>query len=459
MKFIGREDEINILKKAYETNNYEGIVIYGRRRIGKSELIKESFKYVDVTTLYYECVDAREETNAKFLSEKIAETFNIPVPDFRSIRECLHYIFKQSLNRKIILVLDEYPYMRKNNSSLDSIIQTVIDEYKMSCSLKFILCGSYVAVMENILKEDNPLYGRFSIKMNVRQMDYLDSSKFYPSMSNEDKVAIYSVFGGVPYYNQFVDDKLSVKENIITLVASSNARLLTEAKDFVALEINKMANANETFMAIAAGNKKFSDILNKSHVSSSPTLVDVLTRLEEMDAINKISPINEETQKKSIYEISDRLTLFYYRYIFRKISFFSTMNSDDFYEGFIKEDFYNQYIPKEFEKISAQFLIRQNKKGKIKPPLYKVGKYYYDDPINKTNGEFDVVTLNKNGYDFYEVKFSSSPIDDSIVKEEIYQLSKINIKYNKLGFISKTGFNLANPKDYILYTLDDIYSE
>ena len=459
MKFIGREDEINILKKAYETNNYEGIVIYGRRRIGKSELIKESFKYVDVTTLYYECVDAREETNAKFLSEKIAETFNIPVPDFRSIRECLHYIFKQSLNRKIILVLDEYPYMRKNNSSLDSIIQTVIDEYKMSCSLKFILCGSYVAVMENILKEDNPLYGRFSIKMNVRQMDYLDSSKFYPSMSNEDKVAIYSVFGGVPYYNQFVDDKLSVKENIITLVASSNARLLTEAKDFVALEINKMANANETFMAIAAGNKKFSDILNKSHVSSSPTLVDILTRLEEMDAINKISPINEETQKKSIYEISDRLTLFYYRYIFRKISFFSTMNSDDFYEGFIKEDFYNQYIPKEFEKISAQFLIRQNKKGKIKPPLYKVGKYYYDDPINKTNGEFDVVTLNKNGYDFYEVKFSSSPIDDSIVKEEIYQLSKINIKYNKLGFISKTGFNLANPKDYILYTLDDIYSE
>ena len=459
MKFIGREDEINILKKAYETNNYEGIVIYGRRRIGKSELIKESFKYVDATTLYYECVDAREETNARFLSEKIAETFNIPIPDFKSIRECLHYIFKQSLNRKIILVLDEYPYMRKNNSSLDSIIQTVIDEYKMSCCLKFILCGSYVAVMENILKEDNPLYGRFSIKMNVRQMDYLDSSKFYPSMSNEDKVAIYSVFGGVPYYNQFVDDKLSVKENIINLVASSNARLLTEAKDFVALEINKMANANETFMAIAAGNKKFSDILNKSHVSSSPTLVDVLTRLEEMDAINKISPINEETQKKSIYEISDKLTLFYYRYIFRKISFFSTMNSDDFYEEFIKDDFYKQYIPKEFEKISAQFLIRQNKKGKIKPPLYKVGKYYYDDPINKTNGEFDVVTFNKNGYDFYEVKFSSSPIDDSIVKEEIYQLSKINIKYNKLGFISKSGFNLINSKDYTLYSLDDIYSE
>lgn len=119
----------------------------------------------------------------------------------------------------------------------------------------------------------------------------------------------------------------------------------------------------------------------------------------------------------------------------------------------------NAYSTNNYEGIVIYGRRRIDKKGKMKPPLYKVGKYYYDDPINKTNGEFDVVTFNKNGYDFYEVKFSSSPIDDSIVKEEIYQLSKINIKYNKLGFISKSGFNLINSKDYILYSLDDIYSE
>ena len=217
MAFIGRKEEISILQKAYSTNNYEGIVIYGRRRIGKSELIKESYRNSSILNLYYECVDASDETNAKFLSEKLAKAFNIPTPDFKSIRECLIYIFKMSLNTPLVFVLDEYPYLRKNNNSLDSIIQTIVDEYKNKCQLKFIICGSYIAVMEELLSSNNPLYGRFSIKLNVRQMDYLDSSKFYPHMSNEDKVAIYSVFGGVPFYNQFVDDKLSVEENIINL--------------------------------------------------------------------------------------------------------------------------------------------------------------------------------------------------------------------------------------------------
>ena len=92
MNFIGRKEEINLLKNTYNNDRYEGIVIYGRRRIGKSELIKESYKNLDIVSLYYECVDASEETNAKFLSEKIASTFNIPTPDFTNIRDCLIYI-------------------------------------------------------------------------------------------------------------------------------------------------------------------------------------------------------------------------------------------------------------------------------------------------------------------------------------------------------------------------------
>lgn len=348
MQFIGRNEEIKILKESYKTDNYEGIVVYGRRRIGKSELIKESYKDLDTLNLYFECVDASEETNAKFLSEKISTTFNIPLPDFKTIRDCLKFIFTKSLETPIILVLDEYPYLRKNNTSIDSIIQTIIDEYKTKSKLKFILCGSYVAVMEEILSSNNPLYGRFSIKINVRQMDYYDSSKFYPNMSNADKVALYSVFGGVPYYNQLINDTLTLEENIIKLVVSNSARLLNEARDFIALEINKMANANEVFNAIAQGNMKFSDILNKSHVSSSPTLADILKKLEGMDAISKTSPINDESQKKTLYEISDRLALFYYRYIFRKQSYFATMNPLDFFNEFIRDDFFNNYVPKEF---------------------------------------------------------------------------------------------------------------
>lgn len=133
------------------------------------------------------------------------------------------------------------------------------------------------------------------------------------------------------------------------------------------------------------------------------------------------------------------------------------MPPDLFYDEFIEPDFYSQYVPKEFENISKQYFQILNSNHKITPVLYAIGKYYYDDPKNRKNGEFDVVTLDKNGYNFYEVKFINKPIDDSIVNEEEYQLENLKIKYNKLGFISKTGFNLKNPEKYSLITLDDMY--
>ena len=458
MKFIGRVNEINTLKELYNSDSFESILIYGRKRLGKSELIKESFKNFEGVKIYFECQKASELYNIQSLSEILATAFNIPTPSFKTLNQVLEFVFNKSINEKIILVIDEYPYLRNNLEYLDSIIQNAIDKYKMNCKLKLILCGSYIDVMEELLSARNPLYGRFSIKMNIKQMNYLESSMFYPSLKNEDKVAYYSIFGGVPYYNQYIDETKSLKENIINLIASPNARFLNEAEGFLLEEMTKLNNANECFYAIALGNKKYKDILNKSHISSSPMLSDVLKRLIKMDVIERICPINDESEKKATYEISERLSLFYYRYIFTKNSYFKIMAPDDFYDEFIKEDFLTKYVPHEFEKIAKQYFYLLNINHLINPPLYKIGKYYYDDVKNKKNGEFDVVTLNKNGYDFYEVKFTNKPIDDSIVNEEIKQLNSINIKYNKLGFISKSGFNLTTNDNYILITLDDIYN-
>lgn len=459
MNFIGRKKEIETLNKLYDSNEYEGILIYGRRRIGKSELIKESFKNLSYKKIYFECQKASEEFNTSNLCEIISQVFNIPKPNFKSFYEVLDYLFNKSLNEKIILVIDEYPYVRDNKGSLDSVFQNLIDKYKMNSHLKLIICGSYIDIMEELINFNSPLYGRFTLKLNLKQMNYLESSLFYPNASNEDKVAYYSVFGGIPYYNQYINDKLSVKENIINLIASNNSRLLSEAENFLLIELNKLNNANECFLTIANGNKKFSDILNKSHISSSPSLADTLKKLMKMDVIEKVHPINDDSEKKSYYEINERLSLFYYKYIFNKNSYFKIMPPDLFFDEFIKEDFYSKYVPKEFEEISKQYLAIQNLNYKITPTLYKIGKYYYDDPKNKINGEFDCVTLSKNGYDFYEVKFTNSKIDDSIINEEINQLNKLKIKYNQLGFISKTGFNITKKenKNYIFITLDDMY--
>ena len=456
--FIGRKEELKVLEESYKNDYYEGIIIYGRRRIGKSELIKESFKSINCKKIYYECKKASEELNVSALSDKISEIFNIPKPDFKELDKALRFIFEKSLEEKIILVIDEYPYMRGTSDYLDSIIQRVINDYKMNSKIKFILCGSYIDVMEKIISNSSPLYGRFTYKLNIKQMNYYESSLFYRNCSNEDKVKYYSVFGGVPYYNQFIDDKLTVKENIVNLLIGTNSRLLSEAEGFLNEEMLKLNNANECFVAIAEGKTKFSDILQKSNVSSSPTLSDILKKMINMDVIEKIYPINDESEKKSYYVIKDRLSLFYYRYIFKRGAFFNVMSADDFYDEFISDDFESYFVPKEFENITKQYLIILNKNQKLSPLLYKIGKYYYDLPKEKKNGEFDVVTLSKNGFDFYEVKFTSKPIDDSVVNEELYQLSKAKIKYNKLGFVSKSGFNITNTDDYYLINLDDMYN-
>lgn len=176
-----------------------------------------------------------------------------------------------------------------------------------------------------------------------------------------------------------------------------------------------------------------------------------------MDIITKDFPINDESNKKSIYRINDRLTLFYYRYIFSKLSYFSTMPSDVFFDEFIKNDFETIYVPHEYEEIAKQYLLRKKLEKEINPVLYKIGKYYYDDPKNRVNGEFDVVTLNRNGYDFYEVKFTKEPINDEIVNKKKYQLEQLGLCYNKLGFFSKSGFDIKDKDNYILINLDEIY--
>lgn len=321
MPFLGRKREIEILRDVYNNEKFESIILYGRRRIGKSELIKYSFKDINCKKIYFECQKATEAYNVSNLCDIIASTFKIPKPAFQTLSQILDFLFEKSLTEKIIFVIDEYPYIRDNSFYLDSIIQNAIDKYKMDSKMKFILCGSYIDVMEKLLSNNSPLYGRFSLKMNVRQMNYLESSLFYPNASNEDKVAYYSVFGGVPFYNQFIDDTKTVKENIINLIASPNARLLAEAEGFLLEKMTKLTNANECFCSIALGNRKYTDILNASHISSSPMLSDILKKLIKMDVIEKICPINDENEKKATYEIIERLSLFYYRYIFAKNTF------------------------------------------------------------------------------------------------------------------------------------------
>lgn len=456
--FYGRENERKKLHTMFLSDGQMISLIYGRRRIGKSELIKQGLKETNLKSIYYECKQTTERNNVDSLAELIGEIFGFPKPAFENIEVLLQFLFKMSEKEPMILVLDEYPYLRENSKGLDSILQSIIDHYKDTSHMKLIVCGSYVDTMKALLEKQNPLYGRIDLTLNLKPMDYYESALFYPEFTEEDKVRLFSVFGGIPYYDRLIDAKKSVRENIIELIASPGARLENEVFMYLNSEISKITNANEVFEALAKGFSRYKDILDQSNVSSGPALIDILDKLMRMDVVSKEAPINDENnKKKSGYFISDNLSLFYYKYIFRNLSRMNIMDSDVFYDKYIAEDFETKYVPKSFERICRQYLIRKNRNGLMDEVFEKIGKYYYDDPIEKRNGEFDIVTLDDRGYIFYEAKFRKDPVTESTVQNEIRQVEQTGLECYRYGFFSKSGFTCKEGERRILIELKDLY--
>ena len=456
MKFIGRIEEIKRINKLINEPKQNNILIYGRRRIGKSFLIKKALENYNGLVIHYQCKDINYSNTLEELSLLIKTKMNLQYEiNFKTIDLILDFLFKQE--KDIVFVLDEYSYLCNKIEGLDSIIQNKIDTYKYDSKLKIILSGSQIEIMKNMIEYGNPLYGRFTDIIELKEHNYLESSEYYPSFSNEDKVMLYSVFGGEPLYNSLIDESKSALDNIKELIIKENSFVELNINNMLNAELSKIKLGNDVLQAIALGVRKNDDLVSKARAENSAALNHVLKKLLKLDLIKKISPINDENnKKKTMYFINNNPLRFYYKYLYRYSNERSNMFIDDFYNQFISDDFNTQYIPNIFEDITKQYLIIQNKERKIDPPFNKIGTYWYDDKVNKTNGQFDVVTFDKNGYIFYEVKYIDNKISKSIVEEEKRQLSLIEIPYYNLGFVSKKGFD--NIKDnYILISLDDIY--
>lgn len=459
MTFIGRTKEQKKLLAQLSSPIQNAALLYGRRRVGKSELILHTMRQAsDARTIYYECRQTTTENNTKNLSEVIAEAFDMPPLAFSDIEAALRFVFDRATGEKIVLAIDEYPYLRDVVKGMDSILQVLLDEYRDRSHLSLILCGSYVEVMKSLLERDNPLYGRIDLKINLQPMDYYESAQFYPERSCEDKVRLFSVFGGIPYYNRLIDKNASVRENLIHLILEPDARLEDEVPSYLLSEISKIGNAHEIFSALADGHARYRDILSQSHVSSGATLVNVLNRLIGMQLVQRRSPINDPNNKKrTSYVICDGLSKFYYRYVFRYLSQRSVLDPEVFYDRYVNDDFETQFVPRAFEEVCRQYLVRQNRTGNIEPPFDLIGTYSYDDPVTRTNGEFDVVTRDPLGYAFYEAKFRSTPITQRMIEDEIEQVQRTGLTCHRYGFFSRSGFEAQADERTALIGLEELY--
>ena len=314
-------------------------------------------------------------------------------------------------------------------------------------------------MMTKMIEYGSHSYGRFNHILSIRPFDYYLSSFFYPNYSDEDKIKMFSVFGGVPYFNSFINPNKSADENIINLLVKKDSILEHEIVEMIFAETNKINLLNDLIGIIGSGTTKYRNIVSKLNQYNGSRPDYLLNKLIDMNIIRKVTPINDKNNnKKMYYQFEDNLIHFYYKYIFNNPFSINRTDANFFYQKFIKEDFEKEYIPKKFERISMDYLLKCNFKGILKETIMDIGTYSFDDSKNKINREFDVVTKDSKGYISYECKFTNCPITNKIIEEEIRQTQNLDIHFYKLGFISKSGFAADVDKEkYNCFNLNDFY--
>lgn len=172
--------------------------------------------------IYFECIQDTLKENLKLLRIVLNKVVAIPsYVSFDTFQQVFEYI--NSLNIKYTFIFDEYPYLKKTNNKnmVDSVFQDVFDNY--SSNLNFIICGSEISMMNELLTEGNPLFGRFTKKICIEELNYIETSSFYENKSIMDKIAFYSIFGGSPYINSYIDNKDSFENNIKKLLLDEHS--------------------------------------------------------------------------------------------------------------------------------------------------------------------------------------------------------------------------------------------
>ncbi len=456
--FIGRSEELKELKDRYSTDTTEIISVLGRRRVGKSQLIFNSYQDFDGVVISYECSDTSYYDNLIAINKLIQKTFDNEYLNFSSLYDVLMFLQKESSRQKILFVIDEYPYMR-NGKATDSEIKNAIDDFdklNKKNPFKFILCGSAVDVMNILDDAKMPLHGRFNKIIRLFPLNYLYSSLFFEQASYEDKVKYYAVLGGVPYFLKQINPQLSFEDNIINLFFSSNALLKTELENQINGEINKVEKATSILNILKEKILSYTDILQVFKASFPNGEIDYpLNKLLSMRIVEKIFVEQNNGKKKPYYRIVDNAIAFYYSFLIQSFANKLLFTDKEYYEEFIKDKLLHSYVPHMFENIGYQFVALMNRKKALPYRLNDLFSYVINDKITKQNYQFDVVGQSKQGLINFECKFQESSINPNEAYEENRQAELANDNFIETVFISKSEVKGSNKT----YYLSDIFNK
>lgn len=465
MKFLGREKEILDLEKEY---NRDGgfVVIYGRRRIGKTTLIKQFIK--SKTAFYFLATKEVESQSMKRLAGVIARTTGNSVMQkatFSDWLDLFQAVADYKPNEKKVLVIDEFPYLVKVNDSFPSILQNAWDEILKDSNVMLILCGSLISMMKkHALSYESPLYGRRTAQMRIAPLPFTTVYE-NQKLSFEEAAEQYSITGGIPKYMEFFSDGQPLYEQIKENVLSKNGFLYEEPNFLLTDEVQVPTNYFSIIKVIADGNHKLGTIAGILGLETS-ALTPYLKTLSELGFIEKQVPVTEknaEKTRKGLYFISDNFLRFWFRYVYPYKGELELDNTQISLDE-LDKDFKEKFVAFAYEDICKEIFARLCSDKAIDFTPSKIGSYWLNDKSGNTQIDVMAVdTVNKRLF-AGECKYHNQPVDADVYFELVKKVdNSTEIKsafkgytviygvFSKSGFTSRmTDISNSNPNLFLI---------
>lgn len=439
--FLGREYELSELNSMYDKEGFKFAVIYGRRRVGKTSLINEFCKGKE--NIFYVAIEQNDKAAIESFSSKVLEQFpaaKTMLDVFPSWDKAFEYIAAQAANKKVILAIDEYPYLASGNPSISSILQKHIDTSFKNSNIFLLLCGSSMSFMENqVLGYQSPLYGRRTAQFKIEPFDYYNSSLFFKDAANTDKILAYGAAGGVPQYLGIIAEEESVEKGILMSFFKKSGHLYEEPDNLLKQELREPAVYNSIITAIANGASRLNEISTKTG-EDSKKCSKYLKSLIDLQIVEKEYPQGIKTERNSIYILKDNMFRFWYRFVPKNITNIESGLGEQVMKLRVLP-LIPEYLGKIFEDVSREYLLKRNKAMTLPFMFNTIGRWWGTDPKTRTQKEIDILAEYEEYAIFGECKWKNESVGMSVLNDLI-EKSKIFTQYKKNTYFlfSKSGF-------------------
>ena len=457
-EFKNRIESLRFLENKFNSNKCEIIIVYGRRRIGKTELIK---KFVsDKNYIYHLITQEERNIQLKRIVDSVYKKYGGIEPKIENFHDFFTY-FSKIVDKKTVFILDEFPYLIEQDKSIPSLFQTFIDEYLCKKNIVLILCGSSISMMESMLTARSPLYGRRTGQIDLHAFNFSETRNLLPKKSIKDQIKHYAVFGGTPFYLQMIDQKKSLSENILEKICNDKEILHEEPWMLLKQEFTKPHRYMSILETIAEGYstpKKIADYLKIPQQSVPKYLLE----LERIRLLKHIVPVTERNKKsrKGLYKLSDNFFNFWFKFIAPNIADVKE-NPYDFVKNYVMQQL-DTYTGKIFEDICIECIRNLSKENILSSIYAQIGHWWYKDL------EIDIVGLNKRQKRivFAECKWSKNKVDTNIlhklkqkaenVRWENQRRKEEYVLFSKSGFTSSIINKAENDPNIRLYSLENL---